>query len=450
MKGPQFIIFLNIFFLSMAIWGSGFAQPLEYSLKNEISIRGAMDLRDDGGEEDTSFGRLIIRPQLELEREGVFNAKLSMKGDYIYAKNSDNDMDQKEVKVWDSYIKFKRDAFEFSLGNMIVSWGKADEFSPVDELNPQDLRELVFMDLDQRKRPIPMAQLKVYRGGQTLEFIVSPKGNHHKRDYFDTDWAVFRHYLDTFAHGPVKIKVDEDHLTYSLRDIELGMRWSFQIRDIDLALSYLYLHDRSPYPALKAPQIPGITVDVITDGERLKGLYQLLPYLGDLSIGVEYPRDSMFGLEFDTTLGPWGLRGEAVYHTGRVFLENNFSYCQKGYFQYIIGLDRFFEDNLYLNMQFFQQLIDAYDENIMFDPRVDTGFTLKFDWTFWEERFDLSLTGFYSLANEMWYVNPELTWKPKDNVYILFGIHSIYGDEGSYFDLYDTNSEVYIGLRIII
>ena len=420
----------------------------EYFFKQGVTIRGSIDMNDQGDDEDTSFGHLVFTPQIEIEHDEIIEAKASLKADYIYANNFQNDMDQKEIRIWDSYVTFKRENFWLSVGNLLVRWGKADEFSPLDNVNPQDLRELIFADLEERKRPVPMAHLRIFRGEETFEFVFSPRLNHHKRNYFDTDWAVFKHYLDEFK-GLQRIRRQKS--TYSLRDSEMGFRWSFQLEGVDIGASIFYGHDRSPYPALRFPNDHALNFESLTSPEvmgRLTGFITLLPPAPVLR--VEYPRDTVIGFEFETVMGSYGLRGEFAYHSGRVFLRDDGSYCQKEYYQYVIGVDRFFDNDLYLNLQFYQQVIGSYGDFILFDPEVDSGFTAKVLWPFADEKWEFSFNGFYSLASEMWYVNPEIRWKPIDNIYLFLGVHSIYGDEGSYFDLYDGNSDFYLGLKLIL
>ena len=439
--GTSALIVLAALFSACLLPSAGLSGLI--SLKNTLSARSGTDLHRDDSPESRAFGRVRLTPEAGLELSERASAVLSLRADYFREER----LEAKELRLWEAFLTFGGEHWDLSLGRRILRWGKADEVSPVDVVNPQDLTELMFLRLEERKRPVPLVRLRVFREASTLEAVFVPGAYMHRRELFEGDWAVLgpagKELLAALGGG---LKVKGPSSRWALEESELGVRLTGSAEVLDYGVSVYYGHDRSPYPAFKG--IPKGLVRVEDPGEV--GLQDLLPLLAALpreGLRLASPRDTVVGLELEGVRGAWGLRAEAAWHSGRVFLRNDLGWTRKGWVQYVIGADRLFGGGAYLDLQFVGSVILGSDEGLLFDREVESGLTLRCSKEFSEGRFELRFDGLYNLTTRMWYGNPEARWKPWDGFVLRAGVHLLDGPDKTFFDLFDGNDEAYLGVE---
>ncbi|WP_456369953.1 DUF1302 family protein [Thermodesulfatator atlanticus] len=411
-----------------------------------------MDLKHDKAIEDQRLDHEKLRLEARFSPSYSLDVKAGVLLDRLAYYGNKNTREETRVEPWETYLRYVGRAFELTIGNQIIRWGKVDELTILDNLTRQDMRELFTLRLEERQRPWPWLRLQYFQDSFTLEGVFTLWPLWPERDDFDSDWAVFDHLRKELARDPIfqalNLKLKKDEPPVGLKNAEWGLRLSGTNKGVDWEVSYLYAHDRSFYYYVEDYPVKGLWLE--HPAEPLKDLRAQLPSLnitGD-TIYVSYPRDSIFGFAFETTFHDMGVRGEVAYHTSRVFLKKNLEAVKKPYLQWVIGIDYRFESGLYLNLQFLQQRILGWSEDILFDPKLDSYIFVRLSKSFLQDFLEIRLDGTYGITTRGYFLNPEIAYKITDDFEIFAGLHLIDGPQGTFFDVFDHNDQVYLGLEL--
>ncbi|OAG27866.1 DUF1302 family protein [Thermodesulfatator autotrophicus] len=442
---------LALLFLAWLCFG-GLTYASEIELNGRFWGRGAIDLHHDNPFEDQRIDHEKLRLEAKASPREYLDLKASIELDRLAYYGNDNGREETRVFLWETYLRLVKDAWEITVGNQLIRWGKVDELTILDNLTWQDLRELFTLRLEERQHPWPWFRIQYFGENVNLEGVFTLWPLWPKRDDFDSDWAVFDHLRKKLAADPVfsslSLKVDKSEPSPSLRNAEWGFRISGTLGEIDWEVSYLYAHDRSFYYYVKSFPIKGFRLNTPSDPIKdLKAQFSNLSITGDTAY-ISYPRDNILGFAFETTYNDIGIRGEFAYHTDRVFLKKNLEATRKAYWRYVIGLDYRFENGFYLNLQFLQQRVLGWSEDILFDPKLDSYIFMRLSKSFLEDYLEVRLDGTYGITTRGYFLNPEIAYKISDDVEFFAGLHLIDGPQGSFFDVYDANDQVYLGLEI--
>ncbi len=421
-------------------------------LSGTFLSRGTLDLTHDRPLEDQTSDREYLKVEARFDLSERLEGKLGLRLDRLAFYGNHNGREETRLEFWESYLRFLGKNTEVTVGNQIIRWGKADEITVLDNLTWQDLRELFTWRLEERERPWPWLRVQHFFQNFTLEGVFTLWPMWPKRDDFDSDWAVFDHLRLALKRAPLpfplEIDLDKQKLSPSLRNSEFGLRLQGVFREVDWEISFLHAHNRSFYYYVRRFPLRGL--DIEHPAEPIKDLRAAFPNLRILgnTARIDRPQDNILGFAFETTWRGLGLRGEFAYHTGRVFMKKDLESVQKPYWRYVLGLDYRFENGLYLNLQFLQQHILGWSEKILFDPEYDSYIFLRLSKGFLRDFLELRLDGTYGITTRIYYLNPEIAYKFRDNWELFGGFHLIDGPKGTFFDVYDNNDQVYLGLKI--
>ena len=234
--------------------------------------------------------------------------------------------------------------------------------SPLDIINPEDLRDGFVRDRQERKLPIPMLDLKLYKDVYKLEALFIPFFEKSELDLLGRDWAYFDHYVEEIGD----FSVIEEEPSNTFRNSEAGLRFSGTVRNLDYAFSYFYTRDDLPsVDSLVLP--PGVSID--PDAATLKGLAEF-SFLTRQPIQLRYIRQNVSGLELETTWRDFGIRGEAAYINKKPFMTDQLESIKRAVFHYVLGVDYSGLGGFYCNLQFSQEIIRDYEEGILFLDEV--------------------------------------------------------------------------------
>ncbi len=431
--------------LATNLWGSEIVEGVFFS-------RGALDLKEENPYEDQSLDHEFLLLESRFFPSDRLSGRIGIKLDRLAFHGHGKTREEITPLLWETYLRFEGENFEITLGNQIIRWGKADEISVLDNLSRQDLRELFTLRAPDRRRPWPWLRMRYFTSSWTLEGVFTLFPLTPRRYDFGSDWAIFDHLREELADSPfshlVTLALDKQKLVPSLRNAEFGFRLEKTWRDFDLAFSFLHAHNRSFYPFVKRFPLKGLVLK--HPGDPLQDLLKQWPRLSLVSNRIEtrIPQDNIFGFSFETTYGGAGIRGEIAYHTSRVFLKKDLTSVRKPYWRAIVGFDYRFESGLYLNLQFLTQRIIHYSDQILFDPRLDSYVFLRLSRGFWRDFLTLRADTVCGITTRSYYFNPELAYKLTDSIEIFTGLHLLDGPRGTFFDPYDQNDQIYLGLRI--
>lgn len=378
---------------------------------------------------------------------------LSAQSDFLWFGSSNSYSDH-DLDLYEAYLHWNKGPLQLGLGKQNVRWGKTDQLSPVDNINAQDFRQFVLLDLEDRKIPNWLARMRYFHQDWTLEGVFIPFFQAHEINYFGTDWAIYRQArqdvrdlglppeLQDFFQG---LDVRENEPANTLKNAAFGARLAKVLGNVDLAASWLYTREPMPYFAsfpVRNLQVKG-PISARDIQKQLPEL-QLLP--GE-DIQVEYPRTRIYGLEFESILRDFGIRGEAAYFDQQSFLQQDLTSTRKRVLHIVAGLDYDSPGGWYANLQLSEQYLFDYQSRILFFARHNFSVLgeLSHEWA--RGRWQAALQGMYYFTDQSWHANPELTYNPAAALDISLGLHMFQGTKDTILGQYRDNDHVYLRLK---
>jgi len=436
----------------------------KFALRGLLDATAGMDLKEDEANEHSYDFRNI------LKIEGVFDSDsrgaspgtpsegvrwqllTSFQGDYLWM-GPGHDYSNLRMHLYECSLLWATNRYEIKLGKQIVRWGKTDQVSPVDNLNPQDLRQFILRDLEARKLPIWMLRGRAFVDSVTLEGIYIPWFEPDLVDYFNSDWATFRQVREDVKDSPLPLalkdyllnrRVDESEPDRTFSSSEFGGRVTISMSGWDVGVSYLYTREDAPF--FSSFPIKNLHLEGGYSAESLLRALDGAEFV-DESIQVKYQRQQIVGAEFETTLGQIGLRGEAAYFDRVSFITNELTSVRRPVFHYVIGVDYSSPSEWYANLQWSHQIISGSDSQILYFKENDTALLAELNQTFWRGQFKVGIKANYDLTNGSFYLRPEAELKYFKNIELTFGAHIFEGGNGSLFGFYDHNDQLFLRMK---
>jgi hypothetical protein len=164
---------------------------------------------------------------------------------YLYQRNSYNDpmLDTYEYQIIgrETSIGLTYEAVELTFGRQIVGWGEGVVLSPLDVVNPQDLREIYLVDLVDRRLATLATKLEINVDDFRLETIVVHESYFGLRPPPMGDFSYLRKMLDddpriasVLRTKTLRFKDEPGRWVYSAA--QLLERWTYSGHGIDLSL----------------------------------------------------------------------------------------------------------------------------------------------------------------------------------------------------------------------
>ncbi|MDY7037072.1 MAG: DUF1302 family protein, partial [Thermodesulfobacteriota bacterium] len=407
-----------------------------FELSGRFWNRFAQDLKDESSFEDDNFNHSELRLKAEYTPNESINIVLSVDVDYfIYRSGGDWDYTG-NIRPYENYFRFSGSNFDLTAGNQFVKWGKADEVSPLDIVNPEDLRDGFVRSREERKIPIPMMDLKLFKDTYKLEALFIPFFTKSKLNLVGRDWAFFNHYEQEVGNFTI---IDEDPPN-DLHHSEAGIRFSGTFKNLDYSFSYLYTREDLPsIDSLTLP--PGFSIDN-PDSVTLEDLVRFA-LLTRQPIRLKYGRQNVMGVEFETTWRDFGLRGDIAYIHKRSFITDRLESIRKPVYSYVLGMDYNGPASFYFNLQFSQEIIQDIDDPILMLDRITSRVNGKISKGFLDENVEICLRYLYNFTREDYYINPSIILNYWKNITIDFGFEIEGGPSNSTLGTFDDNDEVY-------
>jgi hypothetical protein len=229
-----------------------------------------------------------------------------------------------EVWLREGYINLYLGKFDFRIGQQIVVWGRADGFNPTNNITPADFT--VFSPDEDDKRQSNFVAKGVYNFQPfTLE----------------VDWVPF--------HRATELPLENATLPSSVywgdaqlpddtwNNSSIGLKLDFQGAKFDGSLSYFNGYHKTP----------SLDYSISSSG---------------VEIFMQAYNVQLFGADFSTTAGSYGLRGEFAFTIPDNKTDSLFSTpCKQ--LEYTLGIDREWGD-FSLIAQYVGKYISDFDEDI--------------------------------------------------------------------------------------
>ncbi len=422
-------------------------EPSNFSVGGKIQIRPILTIRDrDGVENRTSF-----RNKATVEGTYKDVILLSVRSDYIYFGQEDR-TDDYDAEIYEAKWMVHGDHADLSIGKQIIRWGKTDQMSPVDTLNPEDLREFVIPDYEERKMPVWMADLTLRTDNFSVEGVFIPFFEKANMDYYKTNWSMFGHIKKEISNASVPDYLKSYfnnmaiHETQPSNEKEWGARIAATIASVDLGLTYHRTNEDLPY--ISSFPIKNLK---LTDGFSVDSLSVALSSVSPADftnedIEIEYKRTNIFGFEFETTLSGLGVRGEAAWREKESFLTDSLTSKRLPSLFYIVGADYTTAGNTYLNLQFGHKHISDYNSSVLFFEQDTYSIMGKLSVDIVSDWLKACFEFTRNLNNNGAYYNPYLKYTYITNLECRVGAGFFSGDSNTWLGRFGVYDFIYLDI----
>lgn len=406
-----------------------------FRFSGSIENKYAYDTAEDNALESDALNHFQAMAKLNYNSDTFLSAQLGLLANsYTSENNGESDSDN-EIRLHEAYVNLSMSSLNVKLGNQIVRWGKSDGYSPIDNVNPEDFRGGIAGRKEERKNPIPMANVEVDVRGTTIQALYIP--DHYKSDFdiVGTDWSLFG------PTDPTSSRVDyeEEEFDGPFGDPEFGIRIASTVHQFDFALSYLAT--RSDTPSIGSLSIPvGFPLDLENSSLRDLAAFAIAT---NQSIPILYEPQNIYGIEFETTWSDFGIRGDVAYFDAISLLNTDLDQIKKPQLQYVLGLDYISPSDFYINVQFSHLRILDYEETIAFQEEDVYSIHGTISQEFMDGELKLELRAFYDLSGDSTLYHPQILIKPWDNISIEIGAEIISGSNQTMFGLFEDNDQYY-------
>ncbi|OGQ91499.1 MAG: hypothetical protein A2464_08240 [Deltaproteobacteria bacterium RIFOXYC2_FULL_48_10] len=372
--------------------------------------------------------------------------------DYLYFGDEDKNEDY-DLGVYEMYVRYNTPSWDFILGKQIKRWGKTDQVSPVDTLNPENITEFITPSYEDRKIPVWMADITFRKDDFFVEGVLIPFFEPSRFHYFGTDWAVFSHLKNDIRQSslaaPLKsyfesMSVNEAEPDSGFDSFEYALRVGGTIDRLDYGFTYHYANEDLPY--FKSFPVKNLSLD------NPGSVQSLLSDIGSLSLTNEhiettYSRTHIAGFEFETTLADFGVRGEAAVKDNESFLTRALTSVRNPSLFWVVGADYLSSNQWYFNLQFAHQHIYDYDSSILYfeDNNYSLIGEIKKDLV--SDWLNASVQFTRMLNDNSYYLSPRLKYTYIRNLEIMMGLNLFGGKDTTILGRYDENDQVFLHMK---
>jgi len=262
--------------------------------------------------------------RVNLEKEGAKGQKLLLSLNGLYYQEEDN-------KSWSSYLgesyyKFKAGSFDFKAGLLVDTLGSGDKVSFIDKINSRRYHNGLANDYNRDKKEVPAIKTTYYINKKmSWDFHYMPVFQASELPSIYGRWATAfqKEAARMVLLGTPMMREDDTRVR---EQYHLGFNSAF--KKYEIRYHYLWLKERLP------------VIDLAPRG-----------YLRS-----EYPIDETFAVDGNVTLGKeFLMRYEMAWSPTKTFASWQDGRIgprfQSNFFGMLLGTDKTYRNNLYLNVQ---------------------------------------------------------------------------------------------------
>ncbi|QUI89072.1 hypothetical protein KDH82_07405 [Porphyromonas gingivalis] len=424
MKQVQFLsLFIVCCFFTISAYAQSENKPNTSQLEDiqqeySIKINGYLRAGIFGGEKEIRnyYGEGALKLEVPIGISASAFSEVRYKAD----GNNNHKFDIREA-----YVNLNLGKFDFRVGEQIVLWGRADGFNPTNNVTPQDF--CVFSPEEDDKR----------LGNFVVKGVFNPYPFR-----IEVDWIpVYKSSLFPFIGKPVGDGVvwNNEKRPYRWKNQSFGVKIDLEKPSFDLSLSY--------YNGLH--KFPGIA-------------YEKTP--SEILLSQEPYRVHVVGMDFSTSLGNYGLRGEFACSLPEKSNNSVYSVPNKQ-MEYTIGIDRSW-DNFSLIVQYIGKYIPDLETDIKGNPIVQKlnslnriVFTQHERWnhsvsvrpalSLLHETLNVELLGLCQFSTKEYFFQPKIRYAIADAVTLTVGGQLFYGPDDRLFGILEkTKNSVFTELKV--
>jgi hypothetical protein len=406
------------------------AEPGAYELNGSMRgvLYGGRIPEEDAAEVKSSYAEAALRLRVRKQGAGSGYAELR------FRKGQEYGVTFSDVTVREAYVSAYVGRFDIRIGHQIVAWGRADGYNPTDIVTPKNM---LVRSPDEDDRRIGNVLVRCFWNASPmrLESIFIPT---YEPSVIPTAVAAL----------PAGTSWGEpDYADQSCKNMGGALKLHLERASLDGSLSYFNGHNT----------LPGI---------RMSAEATQFPTEALLLIPTSY-RIHLVGADFSTTVGAFGLRGEAAYRTPHDQYEDQ-PHIPYPDLQLVLGGDKEF-GNLSLMLQYigrfvfdFEELVPPQlpEEQIMYEVELRNrmlqsqqherihAVSFRPALTLLHETASFELLGLYNVTTEELYLRPKASYDIADALSLTVGGDLYHGPDDTLFGTIDeTVSSLFVELR---
>ena len=336
------------------------------------------------------------------------------------------------VELNEAYLTVDTERIDFIFGKKMMRWGTGDGINPMDLINPRDYRDPIASARADARLPILLANGIFLLGPVTVEGVLIPKSEVNKFPLPHSPWEpkALKEMRRMAESGEIVLAPKEEPDNW-FKDSEFAFRVSTVWKGFDLAL--LYYNGYTDDPVYHR--------DYLTDGR--------------MHFTPKYIHYQAYGLNFAKGFERATVRGELAVKPGLLFSidPDDLSYekdsdglAARDLYQGVIGIDRTFFTNLYVNLQFFYDFIENGKEDISLEQKTH-GITFEISDKFLDDDLSAGFRGTFFTSDEGLAAEIFAEYKIGDNWEIAPGYMFFNGPENSRLGQFSQNDMIYFRLR---
>lgn len=357
-----------------------------------------------------------------LKLEIPIGMNVSAFSEVRYRADGDNNH---KFDIREAYVNLNLGKFDFRVGEQIVLWGRADGFNPTNNVTPQDF--CVFSPEEDDKR----------LGNFVVKGVFNPYPFR-----IEVDWIpVYKSSLFPFIGKPMGdgIVWNNEKRPYRWKDQSFGVKIDLEKPSFDLSFSY--------YNGLH--KFPCIAHEKTSS---------------EIQLSQEPYRVHVVGMDFSSSLGNYGFRGEFACSLPEKSNNSIYSVPYKQ-MEYTIGIDRNW-DNFSLIVQYIGKYIPDLATDIKGNP-IDQKlnslnrivFTQHERWnhsvsvrpalSLFHETLNVELLGLCQFSTKEYFFQPKFRYAIADAVTLTVGGQLFYGPDDRLFGILEkTKNSIITELKV--
>ena len=420
----------------------------------KIITRAYQDIgQDNAYEAEQAYeGRIVFENKFNFPDHNIsITVDLETRYNAFLADKTDKDVD---TQLKDAFLQYTKGRHVISLGRQTVTWGKRDDDSIFDIINPQDYKLLFLLEKQERKLPAFMLRYDYNFDLSQIEVIFMPVFRASDYRYFGSDWALFGQLKkltnNSTASAGAKslvssIRVEDNDQLYdeSFKNAQMGLRFRSRVKDIDYDIYYMNLY--SSLPTLEEKTANGNIVKQFLYDPTPNNLENLVASGAagqDLILVRQHSRIHVIGFDLETIVAEYGVRAEVGFFLDKPYLRRDYSYVTKDTFSFGLTVDHTTENNFYMSLGIQEDVIFSY-EDLYFNEHYTHTLSMRLTKDFLRGKLLCSFNAAYNLSRGDAVFNPKVTYKFNNGIDLSVGAFVMEGDTSTTYGRYSDKDLVY-------
>ncbi len=331
----------------------------------------------------------------------------------LAAADLSTDHDQFSAILHEAYFTVEGRSADLVIGQKMVRWGTGDGVNPLDLINPQDHRDPFASGRGDNRLAVPLIQGIVslpvpdYVQELTLEAVVVPLAKVTSLNAAGSAWEplALQKMRDEEQTGTICVANQEKPAQW-FEEGKYGLHLTTTVGGWDLGLT--------GYSGIK--NIPVFTAKPESNNR--------------LVITPVHPRITAFGASFAKGVRRSTLRGELAVKPRYPMQKKDVfipGYSRRTLVESVVGFDRTFGLNRYLNLQYFAEYMPENDG--IAGRRYSHGLTFECSDLFFNDDLKLGVSGVVGFSGQGWAAQPYVEYRVGDSWLLTASFFLFQGDE---------------------